>query len=186
MKKKDTLSPFPETAPYSISKELYREGFRAYQKKYVMPRNYIMMGIFAILAASMVAAAVSDPTNTLTYVLLMVCLAAIFMLWYNPRKQRRMILDVVGEMEQQKYTACCADNTLILRTVEEPIPERAEGEDSEVEELPEQIPPTILNLDECYVEILDNCFLVCQGKRMFYIVPSIPVYNTGNFPKESA
>ena len=110
-----TLPAFPWSAPYTIPREFYRDGFTAFQKKYVLRRSYVMMALFAVLFVSFVISAVNDPTNRLAYFLLVLCLAAIFMLWYNPRKQRRMVLEAVRELEGTEYTACCDGNVLRIR-----------------------------------------------------------------------
>ena len=99
MENTTTLPVFDTTAPYHIKREYYRDGFAAFQKKFVMKRNYVMMALFFILLVSFVVSAVADPSNKTAYFLMMICLAAIFMLWYNPRKQRRMVLDAVQELE---------------------------------------------------------------------------------------
>ena len=105
MENTTTLPVFDTTAPYHIKREYYRDGFAAFQKKFVMKRNYVMMALFFILLVSFVVSAVADPSNKTAYFLMMICLAAIFMLWYNPRKQRRMVLDAVQELEFEQFTA---------------------------------------------------------------------------------
>ena len=106
MENTTTLPVFDTTAPYHIKREYYRDGFSAFQKKFVMKRNYVMMALFFILLVSFVVSAVADPSNKTAYFLMMICLAAVFMLWYNPRKQRRMVLDAVQELEFEQFTAC--------------------------------------------------------------------------------
>ena len=116
MENTTTLPVFDITAPYHIKREYYRDGFTAFQKKFVMKRNYVMMALFFVLLVSFVVSAVADPSDKTAYFLMMICLAAIFMLWYNPRKQRRMVLDAVQEMEFEQFTACNDGKVLRIRS----------------------------------------------------------------------
>ena len=50
MENTTTLPVFDTTAPYHIKREYYRDGFAAFQKKFVMKRNYVMMALFFILS----------------------------------------------------------------------------------------------------------------------------------------
>ena len=153
-----TLPVFPWSAPYTIPREFYRDGFTAFQKKYVLRRSYVMMALFAVLFVSFVISAVNDPSNRLAYFLMVLCLAAIFMLWYNPRKQRRMVLEAVRELEGTEYTACCDGNVLRIRI-------------RQSEEESERIPESRIMLASAYVQAFDRFYLVCDGKKMFYILP---------------
>ena len=117
-----------------------------------------MMALFAVLFVSFVISAVNDPSNRLAYFLMVLCLAAIFMLWYNPRKQRRMVLEAVRELEGTEYTACCDGNVLRIRI-------------RQSEEESERIPESRIMLASAYVQAFDRFYLVCDGRKMFYILP---------------
>ncbi|MFR4393450.1 MAG: hypothetical protein ACLT29_03800 [Ruminococcus callidus] len=158
MENTTTLPVFDTTAPYHIKREYYRDGFAAFQKKFVMKRSYVMMALFFILLVSFVVSAVADPSNKTAYFLMMICLAAIFMLWYNPRKQRRMVLDAVRELEFDSsppaMTArCCASRS-------------CQSDDEE-----ERIPESRVVMATAYVQEFDEFYLVCDEKKMFYILP---------------
>ena len=43
MENTTTLPVFDTTAPYHIKREYYRDGFAAFQKKFVMKRSYVLM-----------------------------------------------------------------------------------------------------------------------------------------------
>lgn len=153
-----TLPEYDWTAPYPIDISYYREGFRAFQQKFIMRRNYLLMAFFAVLLVSFVISAVRTPDNRMQYFLMVLCLAGIFILWYNPRKQRRMVLDAVHELEGERYTSMCDGNVLRIQTVMQ-------------EETQEQIPETRILLESAWVRDMEYFYLVCDGKRMFYIVP---------------
>ena len=153
MENTTTLPVFDTTAPYHIKREYYRDGFAAFQKKFVMKRSYVMMALFFILLVSFVVSAVADPSNKTAYFLMMICLAAIFMLWYNPRKQRRMVLDAVQELEDET----------------------------------EQIPESRIPLATAYVQEFEEFYLVCDGKKMFYVLPKSALEQSAEaLPEQSA
>lgn len=174
MENTTTLPVFDTTAPYHIKREYYRDGFAAFQKKFVMKRSYVMMALFFILLVSFVVSAVADPSNKTAYFLMMICLAAIFMLWYNPRKQRRMVLDAVQELEFEQFTACNDGRVLRIRI--------RQGEDET-----EQIPESRIPLATAYVQEFEEFYLVCDGKKMFYVLPKSALEQSAEaLPDQSA
>ena len=169
-----TLPVFDTTAPYHIKREYYRDGFAAFQKKFVMKRSYVMMALFFILLVSFVVSAVADPSNKTAYFLMLICLAAIFMLWYNPRKQRRLVLDAVQELEFEQFTACNDGKVLRIRI--------RQGEDET-----EQIPESRIPLATAYVQEFEEFYLVCDGKKMFYVLPKSALEQSAEaLPEQSA
>ena len=174
MENTTTLPVFDITAPYHIKREYYRDGFTAFQKKFVMKRNYVMMALFFVLLVSFVVSAVADPSNKTAYFLMMICLAAIFMLWYNPRKQRRMVLDAVQELEFEQFTACNDGKVLRIRI--------QQGEDET-----EQIPESRIPLATAYVQEFEEFYLVCDGKKMFSMLPKSALEQSAEaLPEQSA
>lgn len=171
MEETQKLPVFDRTAPYPIPLEYYRNGFTAFQKKFVMRRNYVMMVLFAVLLVSFVAAGIKDPANKMAYFLVLLCLTAIFMLWYNPRKQRRVVLDIVKEMEGQQYTAECDGNVLRIWT-------QQDEEDTEV------IPESRVLLETAWIQTYEEFYLICDGKRMFYILPKAAIGTTFVQPEQ--
>ena len=174
MENTTTLPVFDTTAPYHIKREYYRDGFAAFQKKFVMKRTYVMMALFFILLGSVVVSAVADPSNKTAYFLMMFWIAAIFMLWYNPRKQRRMVLDAVQELEFEQFTACNDGKVLRIRI--------QQGEDET-----EQIPESRIPLATAYVQEFEEFYLVCDGKKMFYVLPKSALEQSAEaLPEQSA
>ena len=84
---------------YHIPLPIFDKAFRAYQKKYVYPRNYILIAILFAIGCLYVKAAVDDPSNTLAYFLVVICLAMILILIYNPLKIRRSLMLSLKELE---------------------------------------------------------------------------------------
>ncbi len=165
MKNTVNLPVFEKTAPYGIPAEFYRDGFRLYQKKYVMRRNYLMMLLFGVLFISFVVSSVKNPSNTMSYVLMMVCAAMIFMLWYNPRKQRRSIVEAVKGLEQERYEAQHDGKVLRIHLLQD-------------ETETDRIPESRLLTEQIDVQETEQFYLVCDGKRMFYILPKEALKHT--------
>ena len=154
---------------YRIPFDIFREGYRAFQKKFVYPKSYILVAVFLILAADFIYSAVKEPNNYLTYILAMICLSLGFREWYNPRKIRRQIIDAVHELGEPVYKILVAETYADISTVVslQKTEEDDSGDDEET--LPE---PTRIPFDNNFsIEEYDSLFLIIYGKSVFYIVP---------------
>lgn len=157
MKGKRTILPaFGRSLPYTIGLNYYWEGIVAYQKKYVFLRSYALMGIFGMLLVTFLVPAIVNQ-NYNGYLLALICLAGIFVLWYNPRKQRRMLMEAVRELEDERYQAECDGKMLKIFS----------------QNLSDEVPESRIPLQTADIWDLGEFFLVCDGKRMFYILPKI-------------
>ncbi|MDO4863157.1 MAG: YcxB family protein [Ruminococcus sp.] len=158
---------------YSIPAGTFREAYRAYQKKYVYPKNYIFMAIFLVLAADFVYAAFKDNSNYFAYILIVLCLALAFREWYNPRRIRRSLTETVQEMGDPVYRIGVGDGFVDIATVSAPdgIEEEEDGDDAPAEE-EAPLEPTRIPIDEkMRVLEYDGFFLLLYGKQVFYIIP---------------
>lgn len=152
---------------YSISADIFRDGFRAYQKKYVYPKSYLFTGIFLVLAVNFVYGAAKAPDNYLAYLLIVVCIALAVREWFNPRKMRQIFLDTMQEMGGIEYKLRIGEDFAEFSTIEHGKVENS------VEEETEDIPPTRINCGK-NMKILEyeKFFLLVDGKSMFYIIPA--------------
>lgn len=159
---------------YTIPFDLFRDAYRAFQKKHIYPRSYIFMGVFLLIAVIYIAAAWQQPSNKLAYLLIFISLALAFREWYNPRKLRRNIVDAVKEMGEIRYRLEIGDEWADFSTIEtENVENSVESEENqsgpEEDEAPEK---TRIPLDSSLsVEEHDRFFLMFSGKNMFYIIP---------------
>ncbi len=174
---------------YTIKPELFSEAYKEYQKKFVLKKSYIFAGLFLILAADFVYAAVKAPENRLVYLLIVVCIALAFREWHNPRFLRRRLTDTVRELGEPVYSIGIAEGYIDISTVSEPEYEEEEtSSDTEDEsgkeekdgpdltDIPDELDPlpekTRITLDSSYSLLeYDSFFLLMQGKQVFYIVP---------------
>lgn len=166
---------------YSISFDLFRDAYSTFQKKNIYPKSYLFMGVFLLVAIIYIFAAVKDPSNKLTYVLIFLCLALAFREWYNPRKIKRSVTDVVKEMSEDRYKFCLGDSYVDISTVhiggvenfadkESDSDENSESAEEEIEsEYPEK---TRIPLNsELSIQEYEKYFLFYIKKKTFYIVP---------------
>lgn len=164
---------------YKISNNMFREGFTAYQKKFVYPKNYLFIAIFFVLALNFVYGAVKAPENYFAYIMIAVCLACMFREWFNPRRMRRAVIDTIRDIGEQEYKITVGDSWVEFSTSEqENVENFVENENStefstiqrgDVENEP--VPPTRIENDRLKILEYDRFFLLADGKIMFYIVP---------------
>lgn len=155
---------------YSIPIDTFREGYLAYQKKYVYLKSYIFIAIFLLLAADFIHSAIKTPDNIMAYVLIMVCLGFAFREWYNPRKIRRSVCDTMAQMQGTVYKLAVADSYIDISTVSEVLPPAQEDTQEEENTAPPE--PTRIPVDESLSVLeYESFFLIVYGKAVFYIVP---------------
>lgn len=164
------------TKEYSLKSDILLEGCKAYQKKFVYPRAYILILVFLALAANFVYGALKAPDNYLAYLLIMFCLALAFREWYNPRRLRRSIIEGFAESSETVYRLEIGENELRISTVYQDEGEETElsesGEDDSGEYEEEAPEATVLPVDDRLAIIeKERLFLIIQGKSVYYIVP---------------
>ena len=144
-----------QTPPYTIPAELYDEAYRLYQRKYLLWKNWILEGILTLLTVDFIVTAVKDPSNGLTYFLMVLCVVLLALLIFHPLRIRRRVMDAVKEMGELPYVAALSEQEIVIQTL-------TEGEQGE------EIPPTVLEYDE-KIQIwrrkrcMMNRFLQCGG-----------------------
>lgn len=153
---------------YTISGEIFREGYTAFQKKFVFPQANVTALAFLISAGIFVFAVINDNSQYFAYLLLMICLAMAFRQWYNPRRLRANLFESFHEIENSVYKISVAENYVDISTVS--THEDVENvENSEPEELPEK---SRIPIDENFSAVeYEKFFLVFSGKSIFYIIP---------------
>lgn len=166
---------------YSIPFELFAKAFTLFQRKFVYPRCWIITAFLGAVIVFYVSAALQDPGNTLTYVLIFACLAVIFIQWYNPKKIRRQLLNAIKDLGDETYRLTVGEDGLTIGTIL-PEPEDAPEEDAEQEsgdgfhdifpEEPPQLADTVIPFNK-HVKIVESAefFLVYQVRAMFYVIP---------------
>lgn len=147
---------------YSVPFEIFREGYTAFQKKFIFPQANMTAIAFLILAGVFVFAVIDDNSQYFSYLLVFVCLAMAVRQWYNPRKLRANLFESFRETENSVYRISVAEKYVDISTV-------STGKDSENEDLPEK---SRIPVDENFSLLeYDKYFLIFSGKSIFYIIP---------------
>ena len=122
---------------YHIPLAMFDEAFRHFQKKYVYPRNIILTLVLLAVGGVYVHAVIKDPSQSLGYLLIIVCAAMILITWYNTFKLRRSLHEALKEIENDIYelkvypdgmTVLARDADGSAFTVEEVRPEEPKPE----------------------------------------------------------
>ena len=92
------------TVNYTINLSEYDKAFKAFQKKYVFPKNIAMTTIFTVIIAMYINSLTKDAAYTMGYILIAVCLGFIFVIWYNTIRISRTLIDSIKDIEDDKYT----------------------------------------------------------------------------------
>lgn len=153
---------------YTISGEIFREGYTAFQKKFVFPQANVTALAFLILSGVFVFAVIEDNSQYFAYLLIMICLAMAVRQWYNPRKLRANLFESFHEIENSVYKISVAENYVDISTVST-VEDVESVENFENEELPEK---SRIPIDENFSILeYDKFFLIFSEKTIFYIIP---------------
>ena len=160
----------PESAPYGVPAEQMAEGYRAFQKKFLRRGFWIRVGLVLFCLADFLGVAIwrfvnRRSVNSMTYVLIVLCAALLFVLWYNPKKARNSVLNAAKQLERDRYTVTFRAHDLVIRTILPPqeAPEEDEAEASAQEQ---ELPPN----GELTVSEQQAYYLLFFKKECIYII----------------
>ncbi|MBE6854648.1 MAG: hypothetical protein E7501_03220, partial [Ruminococcus sp.] len=122
------------TREYAIPLDLFEKAFVAYQKKFVYPRNWVITLVLLVVIGIYVHAALQDPENMLSYILIMMSAAVIFITWFNVKKIRRNLMNSVRELEDDRYRLTITEEGFLLRTLLPEQPAAVEETEEEIKE----------------------------------------------------
>ncbi len=150
---------------FDISIKEEEEAFILFQKKYVYKRNVIKSIGFALLAVAFAVSAVRSPKQVLNYCLLAVCVAAIFVIWYNNRHIRKTLMEALKILEDDRYRFSLYDKKFVIETIV--------SEEEKNSENYEPIEPQTVKLDDPLLDISeqDNKFVIIIQKATIYVLP---------------
>ncbi|MCI5905548.1 MAG: YcxB family protein [Oscillospiraceae bacterium] len=172
---------------YKSSAETVMEGYKTYQKKYVIKNTVLkMLLVLLALASSVMMLISSEDGGMMPVLLIMICLCAGIYFINEPINSRKKLKSGLSAIEGTEYEIEITDRTIKISTVEVPEEEGteentvpadeeavSEGENGEEANAEDQGPPaTIIHLDGA-VEIIDkeDMFIICVSKKYIFIVP---------------
>lgn len=115
---------------YHIPLSMYDDAFLRFQKKFVYPQNLLLTAVLLVIAGVYVHAAVKDSTQTIAYLLIVVCIAIVLIRWYRTFKLRRAVHDALKDVEQDTYELSVYDEGMLIRTMDAPQPETEPAADA--------------------------------------------------------
>ena len=146
---------------YSIPREVFVDALNLYQKKVTSKRHLVFQIVFLLLGVYYIYTAITSK-STLSYVLAAICAAFLFLLWYNPRKQKKSILYVFDEVAADVYRCSVYDD----RTEIETIMTVNEGK----EETPD-LRPSIIHHEKKTKVLEGENYIICGNEIRFYVIP---------------
>ncbi len=155
---------------YDIKNTEEEEAFIAFQKKYILKSSILKTIAFGILALLFIYQIVKRPDNFASWLCFTVCLAVVFIVWYNPIKIRKTLLKSLKPLENDRYTFKLYENKFSIETI---IPQEEIDEAIKEGEEISKIPPRIVDFSDMGLAVLEkkNMFVIFLGKESIYVLP---------------
>lgn len=162
---------------YKIPFEMFRSAFIAFQRKFVYPRSYAVIGVLLAVAGVygyLVASADEDTNVGLCCMVILFCLVMAVLQWINPRKIRIKLMEGVREIGDDEYRLRIYPEYLEIGTILPPV----DGEHAAQDELFDDTPEEDFSGTRIYynkgMHVIEypEFFMIYQKKTMFYVVPS--------------
>ncbi len=155
---------------YNIKNTEEEEAFITFQKKYILKSNILKTVAFGILALLFIYQIVNAPDNFASWLCFVVCLAVIFIVWYNPIKIRKTLIQSLKPLEDDRYIFKLYENKFTIETV---IPQEEIDEAIKEGEEPVKIPPKVVDFSDTGLSVLEkeNMFVIFLKKESIYVLP---------------
>ena len=155
---------------YDIKNTEEEEAFITFQKKYILKSNILKTVAFGILALLFIYQIVNAPDNFASWLCFVVCLAVIFIVWYNPIKIRKTLMQSLKPLEDDRYIFKLYENKFSIETV---IPQEEIEEAIKEGEEPVKIPPKVVDFSDTGLSVLEkeNMFVIFLKKESIYVLP---------------
>lgn len=152
---------------YNVTNEEEGQAFLLFQKKFVYKKNWIKTVLFGIVAILFGISIYRSPDQPLNYMLCTICLAAIFVIWYNTKKIRVSLMNALKILEDDKYIFTLYNDEFKIETLQE------EQEFDEDGELIPPIPPREVSFSDLTLKVFDTVdkFVLVLKKDTIYVLP---------------
>lgn len=160
---------------YQIPYELFKTAFTAFQKKFVYPRNYLVISVLLIVCCIYAYFVIngSDSDRPVYCIVILCCLLMCGFQWYNPKKIRKNLMLAVREIENDQYKLSIYPEYLEIGTILPPEESHSDASDDLFDDVPEQnFSGTRIYYNKgLNVHEYQEFFMIYQKKTMFYVVP---------------
>ena len=161
---------------YKIPFDMFRNAFIAFQRKFVYPRTYAVMGVLAVVIgvyAYFIVYGGENVNRGMYCMIILFCAVLMALQWVNPRKIRIKLMEGVREIEDDEYRLRIYPEYLEIGTML-PSEDAAQSEtDALFEDEPEEdFSGTRIHYNKgMHVTEYPAFFMIYQQKTMFYVVP---------------
>ena len=161
---------------YKIPFDMFRNAFIAFQKKFVYPKSYAIMGVLAVVIgiyAYFIVYGGENVNRGLYCMIILFCLMMMAFQWINPRKIRMKLMEGVKEIEDDEYRLRIFPEYLEIGTILPPEDAKAAETDELFDDVPEEdFSGTRIHYNKgLNVVEYPAFFMIYQQKSMFYVVP---------------
>ena len=161
---------------YKIPFDMFRDAFIAFQKKFVYPKSYAIMGFLAVVIgiyAYFIVYGGENVNRGLYCMIILFCLMMMAFQWINPRKIRMKLMEGVKEIEDDEYRLRIFPEYLEIGTILPPEDAKAAETDDLFDDVPEEdFSGTRIHYNKgLNVVEYPAFFMIYQQKSMFYVVP---------------
>ena len=149
---------------YDVKNEEEEEAFTVFQKKYVYKRNWVVTGLFAVVAVMFAASIVKDPSGYINWVLCFVCLVMIFTTWFNTFRIKKYLMRALKSLENDNYRFSLYNDCFKIETVF--TEEEMAAEDFA------PVKPRIVRFEDISLNIVENSrlFIIILKKETIYVL----------------
>ncbi len=116
---------------YGISTDMYGKAFKAFQKKYVYPRNYIMTVLFFAVSGYYLYMLTSDMGNMMYWLFVILPLILTSSMWLNVIKVRHNLMTAVENNVDDIYELEVFNNGLTVEMLESESSQQSDNQDVE-------------------------------------------------------
>lgn len=158
------------TLAYNIKNTEEEEAFITFQKRFVVKSSILKTVAFGILAIMFIYQIIKAPDNFASWLCFVVCIAVIFIVWYNPVKIRKTLIESLKPLEDDRYIFKLYENKFSIETV---IPQEEIDQAIKDGEEPEKIPPRVVSFSDTGLSVLEkeNMFVIFLKKESIYVLP---------------
>lgn len=151
---------------YDVKNDEEGQAFLLFQKKFVYKKNWIKTIAFAVVAALFLISIARNPEQAANYIFATICVAAIFIIWYNTKKIRTSLMEALRLIEDDKYIFSLYEDSFKIETI------LAETKDENGEEIA-PVEPRVVSFDGTALNIYetDNMFVIIIKKDTIYVLP---------------
>lgn len=149
---------------YNVKNEEEEEAFTVFQRKYVYKRNWVVTGLFAVVAVMFAVSIVKDPSAYINWVLCFVCLVMIFTTWFNTFRIKKYLMRALKSLENDNYRFTLYNDCFKIETV------FTEEEMAAEDFVP--VKPRIVRFEDISLNIIENSrlFIIILKKETIYVL----------------